>query len=258
MLLLIQGRAGAATVDHDLALKDLCLLPPTPLAWSPAGELLYASSGDAAPNRQQLKLAGPWADAHARRPHAADGEGGPRRCSARARPLRRGAAEEGADAAAAAGATARGGDGTWAVDVSHSMRARAARGYALDATANLEVLGSTRAAASSAAEQLHLVAAWGWLASRDAPALARPAPPPPSSRMSPPAAAARRVATAPLPPRAGAACDAAAANAATVARGLGQRRRLHGRRRSGGAAGGDGAPLTTCRGRVAAARLGAE
>ena len=43
------------------------LLPPTPLAWSPADELLFASSGDAAPNRQQLQLAAPtWADAHAK------------------------------------------------------------------------------------------------------------------------------------------------------------------------------------------------
>lgn len=190
MLLLLQGPRRGNTVDHDLALKDLCLLPPTPLAWSPADELLYASSGDAAPNRQQLRLAGPtWADAHAH-----DGRTPP---TARARPppllwrARAFAAEEGADgggdAAAAAGAAARGGDGAWAVDVSQSIRARAARGYALDAAANLEVLGSTRAAASSAAEQLHLVAAWGWLASRDAPALARPAPPPPSSRMNPPA-----------------------------------------------------------------------
>ena len=52
MLLLLQGPRRGNTVDHDLALKDLCLLPPTPLAWSPADELLYASSGDAAPNRR--------------------------------------------------------------------------------------------------------------------------------------------------------------------------------------------------------------
>ena len=50
MLLLLQGPRRGNTVDHDLALKDLCLLPPTPLAWSPADELLYASSGDAAPD----------------------------------------------------------------------------------------------------------------------------------------------------------------------------------------------------------------
>ena len=191
MLLLLQGPRRGNTVDHDLALKDLCLLPPTPLAWSPADELLYASSGDAAPNRQQLKLAGPtWADAHAhdaRTPPTARARPPPLLWHARAFAAEEGAAEEGADATAAAGAAARGGDGAWAVDVSQSMRTRAARGYALDATANLEVLGSTRAAASSAAEQLHLVAAWGWLASRDAPALARSAPPPPPSRMSPPA-----------------------------------------------------------------------
>ena len=40
MLLLLQGPRRGNTVDHDLALKDLCLLPPTPLAWSPADELL--------------------------------------------------------------------------------------------------------------------------------------------------------------------------------------------------------------------------
>ena len=66
MLLLLQGPRRGNTVDHDLALKDLCLLPPTPLAWSPADELLYASSGDAAPHRQQLQLAAPtWADVDA-------------------------------------------------------------------------------------------------------------------------------------------------------------------------------------------------
>ena len=196
MLLLLQGPRRGNTVDHDLALKDLCLLPPTPLAWSPADELLYASSGEAAPNRQQLQLAAPtWADVDAH------DTGTPPTARARPPPLlwraRAFAAEEGADGgadgggatAAAAAAAAGGGDGTWAVDVSQSMRARAARGYALDAAANLEVLSSHQAAASSAAEQLHLVAAWGWLSSRDAPALmpalTRPASSS-SSRITPP------------------------------------------------------------------------
>ena len=196
MLLLLQGPRRGNTVDHDLALKDLCLLPPTPLAWSPADELLYASSGDAAPHRQQLQLAAPtWADVDA---HDA---GTPPTARARPPPLlwhaRAFAAEEGADsadggtaaAAAAAAANAGGGDGAWAVDVSQSMRARAARGYALDAAANLEVLSNHQAAASSAAEQLHLVAAWGWLSSRDAPALmpavTRPSSSSSSSRINP-------------------------------------------------------------------------